>query len=279
VNLTRTKIVATVGPASGSPEMIRQLIAAGVDVFRLNFSHGDHAAHEGYIRAIRAAAAEAGAPIAVMQDLQGPRIRTGALRGHEPVDLKEGSEVVLRPGAFEGDARTVSVNYERLAADVKPGDTILLSDGLLELRVTATDGAEARCRVEAGGALGEHKGINLPGVNLSITSPTEKDIDDLRFGIEHDVDFVALSFVRTADDVAHTKPEPELYLSALAAMGLGPDEAIALEDSVHGVLAAKRAGLFCVAVPNPLTRELKLDHERVWASYGKRWEAAKSPRS
>jgi len=242
VDLTRTKIVATVGPASGSPEMIRQLIGAGVDVFRLNFSHGDHAAHEAYIRAIRAAAVEADAPIAIMQDLQGPRIRTGALRGHEPVELEEGSEVALRPGAFEGDARTIAVNYEGLVADVKAGDTILLSDGLLELRVTSTDGAEARCRVKTGGRLGERKGINLPGVNLSITSPTEKDLDDLRFGMEHGVDLVALSFVHTADDVLRLKQA----LRDHASSGIGqPDIPVIVKierpeavENLHAILRA-----------------------------------------
>jgi pyruvate kinase len=206
---TRTKIVATVGPASGSPETIQQMVSAGVDVFRLNLSHGDHQTHRRYVEAVRQAAAQADAPVAVMADLQGPRLRTGTLRGHKPVVLREGSDVVLRAGDFEGDGRSIAVNYRGLAADVKPGDRVLLSDGLIELSVTATDGTEARCRVEVGGELGERKGINLPGVGLGITSPTEKDLDDLRFALECGVDLVALSFVRTADDVARLKQAME----------------------------------------------------------------------
>ncbi len=206
---TRTKIVATVGPASGTLETIRRMVEAGVDVFRLNFSHGDHRSHAGYVDAIREAAAEADSPVAIMQDLQGPRIRTGRLRGNGPVELQEGAEVVLRAGDFEGEAGTVPVNYERLAADVSPGDSILLSDGLIELTVLATDGADARCKVTFGGQLGQHKGINLPGVDLSISAPTEKDIRDLRFGLGLGVDFVALSFVRTADEVRRLKQEIE----------------------------------------------------------------------
>ena len=204
---TRTKIVATLGPACGSPEMVHRLMKAGVDVFRLNFSHGDRRTHEGYIRHVRVAADECDANVAVIQDLQGPRIRTGRLRGHEPVRLNEGDEVVLRPGDFEGDARTIPINYDRMAADVSPGDSVLLSDGLIELEVLAADGREACCAVRTCGTLGERKGVNLPGVELSIASPTERDLADLRFGVEHGVDYVALSFVACAADVVRLKKE------------------------------------------------------------------------
>jgi len=204
---TRTKIVATVGPASGSPELIRRLVDAGVDVFRLNFSHGDHETHADYVRAIRQAAADAESPIAILQDLQGPRIRTGALWGNQPVELAAGAEVVLRAGDFKGDAGTICVNYEHLAADVSPGDSILLSDGVIELSVIESDGRAVRCRVVVGGALSSHQGINLPGVKLSISAPTPKDIEDLRFGMEHAVDYVALSFVQCADDVVRLKEQ------------------------------------------------------------------------
>ena len=204
---TRTKIVATIGPATGSPEGIRRLVEAGVDVFRLNFSHGTHEAHAGYIESVRQAAESAGAPVAVMQDLQGPRIRTGTLRGHEPVELRAGDDVTLRSGNFEGDRETIAVSYEGLAADVKPGDHVLLADGLLELEVIATDATEARCTVRLGGRLGEHKGINLPGVDLGISAPTQKDVEDLRFGLEQGVDYVAMSFVQSAEDVTRLKDE------------------------------------------------------------------------
>lgn len=210
---TRTKIVATVGPASGSPDLIRRLIEAGVDVFRLNFSHGDHESHARYIETIRALAAEAERPVAIMQDLQGPRIRTGALPGGQAVELTPGDEVRLRAGDFEPpppgreDTQTIPVNYERLATDVNAGDVILLSDGLIELKVLDTDGAEARCRVTVGGRLAQNQGVNLPGVKLSISAPTDKDLEDLRFGVEHEVDWVALSFVQTAGDMLRLKEE------------------------------------------------------------------------
>jgi pyruvate kinase len=204
---TRTKIVVTLGPASERPDTLRRLIEAGVDVFRLNFSHGDHDSHANYIRLIRQAAAASPWPVAVMQDLQGPRIRTGALRSHQPVLLEQGADVVLRPGDFEGDAHELAVTYERLPADVRPGSRILLKDGLIELEVLSTDGHQARCRVAVGGWLLEHQGMNLPGVELSIPSPTPKDIEDLRFGLEQQVDYVAMSFVRAGDDVRRLKDE------------------------------------------------------------------------
>jgi pyruvate kinase len=202
---TRTKIVATVGPASGTEEMIARLIRAGVDVFRLNFSHGSRDAHGEFIRLIRAAAAEDGRAVAVMQDLQGPRIRTGRLAGHDPVRLMEDAVVVLCAGDFEGTAERVAVNYADLATDVRPGEDILLCDGMIELEVMETDGTEVRCRVVTGGWLGERKGINLPGSGLSISAPTAKDIEDLHFGMDQGVDFVALSFVRRGEDIARLK--------------------------------------------------------------------------
>ena len=198
---TRTKIVATLGPASGSPDMVHRLIRAGVDVFRLNFSHGDDETHAEYIANVREAAAEFDHPVAVLQDLQGPRIRTGALQGGGPVSLEENAEVTLRYGDFEGDAQTVPVNYRHLAEDVEAGDHIMLSDGLIELEVRETREQEVRCRVLVGAELGENQGINLPGVRLSISSPTPRDLEDLEFGLEHGVDMVALSFVQSAGDV------------------------------------------------------------------------------
>ncbi len=202
---TRTKIVATLGPASSAPDTIRRLVKAGVDVFRLNFSHGTRDEHAEYVRDIRQAADELQTPVGIMQDLQGPRIRTGPLENSRPVDLKEGHELRLVPGSFGGNAQKVSVSYQELAQDVEPGDTILLKDGMIELEVTATDGRETTCRVVVGGELDEHQGINLPGVKLSITSPTEKDLDDVRFGIDLGVDFIALSFVRAAGDILRLK--------------------------------------------------------------------------
>lgn len=202
---TRTKIVATLGPATDSEDAVRGLVSAGVDVFRLNFSHGDHGSHGDLIDIIRRVSRDADDPVAILQDLQGPRIRTGALKDGGPVVLEEGAEVVLRYGDFAGDARTVPVQYEHLADDVGPGDHIMLRDGTIELVVSEVSGSEVRCKVLTAGELDEHQGINLPGVRLSISAPTDKDIDDLRFGMDRGVDYVALSFVQTGEDVRRLK--------------------------------------------------------------------------
>ena len=203
----RTKIVATVGPACEAREDLDELVRAGVDVFRLNFSHGTHEEHERALTNAREAARDAGRPVAVMQDLQGPRLRTGSLKDSSGVELKEGDELTIIPGEFEGTAETVSTTYKELPRDVSPGQSILLGDGMIELDVEDVSGDEVRCRVRFGGMLGEHEGMNLPGVKLSISSPTEKDLRDLQFAVEHDVDYVALSFVQSADDVARLKEE------------------------------------------------------------------------
>jgi len=185
--------------------MIRKLISAGVDVFRLNFSHGDHAAHESAIRAIRSASAEVPRPVAILLDLQGPRIRTGQLTGHAPVMLAEGAEVILRYGSFAGDGSVIPVNYEHFADDLAPGDSVLIADGMIALTVLSSAGGQVRCRVVTGGMLGERKGINLPSARLSISSPTAKDLEDLRFGVARGIDYVALSFVEKADDIRSLK--------------------------------------------------------------------------
>ena len=243
---TRTKIVATVGPASGTPEGIRALIRAGVDVFRLNFSHGDHEEHAGYIRIIREAAQETGQPVGIMQDLQGPRIRTGLLRGHKPVMLKEGAEVTVRGGApegaagdFDGDAAEFAVTYDGLHSDVKPGGSILLADGMIELVVLKVEGASVRCRVKTGGELGEHKGVNLPGIKLHIAVPTAKDVEDLHFGMDQRVDFVALSFVCSAADVVRLKKEMRSYGGPDAELPVIPKiERPEALDNLEEILAA-----------------------------------------
>lgn len=196
-----TRIVATLGPASSSPAVLEELLAAGVDVFRLNFSHGSHAEHAERIDAVRRASAVVGRPVAILQDLSGPKIRTGRLAGGRAIELKTGETLVLAVGDFEGGPGRVPLAYEPLAACVRPGDRLLLDDGALELRIESTDGREVVTTVIAGGLLGERKGINAPGVALPASGVTEKDIDDLRFGLEAGVDFVALSFVRSPDDL------------------------------------------------------------------------------
>lgn len=203
--MRRTKIVATLGPASNRPEQIAQLIAAGMDVARLNFSHGTQADHAEILRRVRQASADAGRPVAVLQDLQGPKIRTGALAGGEPVELVAGQAFTITTRTLVGDAARVSTTYQELPHDVRPGDRILLSDGLIELQVRGSDAVEVQTEVVHGGALREHQGINLPGVRVSAPAVTEKDIADLHFGLAQEVDYVAISFVRAASDVQQVK--------------------------------------------------------------------------
>jgi pyruvate kinase len=198
--MTQTKIVATVGPASSSPEVLRRLIEAGVDVVRLNFSHGDHETHRGVIEAVRRIAAERRRSVALLQDLCGPKIRTGRVAGGG-VELPDGAPLVITTESVEGTAERISTTYAALPGDVSPGDTILLDDGSLELVVEGVAGEEVRTRVVHGGRLRSNKGMNLPGVKLSTPALTDKDRNDLRFGVEQGVDYVALSFVRSARDV------------------------------------------------------------------------------
>ncbi|MBI4493642.1 MAG: pyruvate kinase [Chloroflexi bacterium] len=197
----RAKIVATLGPATDSAERIEALLRAGVDVVRVNFSHGTHDDHGRRIALVRALARELDRPVAVLQDLQGPKIRTGALAGGGPLALVPGQELTITTQPVAGDATRVSTSYQPLPGEVRPGDPILLDDGRLRLRVLAAGGTEVRTQVEVGGVLGEHKGINLPGVPISAPALTEKDQDDLAFGLAQQVDYVALSFVRRAQDM------------------------------------------------------------------------------
>ena len=198
--MRRTKIVATLGPATSSPEAIAELIAAGVDVVRLNFSHGTHEGHRVVYERVRAAAARANRVIAIMQDLSGPKIRTSALEGGGPLQLVPGDELQIAAGDGMGTKGRIFTPYAELVHSARPGDRLLLDDGRIELRVTAA-GAQLTTVVVSGGPLGEKKGINAPGVALPASAITAKDADDLRFGLELGVDYVALSFVQTADDV------------------------------------------------------------------------------
>ena len=203
--MRRTKIVATLGPATSTPERIAGLIRAGMNVARLNFSHGTHAEHAARIAMVRRAAAEAGRHVAILQDLQGPKIRTGPLENGQPVELVAGQRFVITTEPIVGDAHRVSTTYRALPLDVRPRDRILLSDGLIELVVTGHTDTEVETEVVHGGRLREHQGINLPGVRVSAPAATEKDLADLAFGLEQGVDYVALSFVRRASDVREVK--------------------------------------------------------------------------
>ena len=212
--LLRTKIVCTIGPASREPEMLADLIEAGMDVARLNFSHGEQAFHAETIARIRAASAAAGKPVAILGDLQGPKLRVGVMQ-EGGVPLAEGETLVLTTEHITGGPGRVPVQYELLPEVVEPGDRILIDDGLLELIVTAVAGPEITTRVVTGGILNSNKGLNLPRAALSIPAITEKDREDLAFAIEQGLDWIALSFVRTAEEVLDLKG----YIRTLSAFG------------------------------------------------------------
>ncbi|MBV9479327.1 MAG: pyruvate kinase [Acidobacteria bacterium] len=199
--IRRAKIVCTIGPASNTEGAMRDLMRLGMDVARLNFSHGTHAQHARHIARLRRVARREERTICVLGDLQGPKIRTGRLKGHAPIRLTTGSRIRLTPREVAGTEEVISTSFPGLTGEVEPGSKILLSDGLIELRVSRIQGDDVECEVITGGLLGEQQGMNLPGALVSLPSLTDKDRADLQFGIKHGVDLVALSFVRSAADV------------------------------------------------------------------------------
>lgn len=197
----RTKIVATIGPASSSPEMIRKMILAGMDVARLNFSHGKYEDHAQVIHHLREISEQLDKPVTILQDLQGPKIRVGELPGGT-LSIEEGGLVTLVPDKdYQGQTGVIPIDYSHLAEEARPGMQVLLADGLFELEVTAIETNNVVCRVVEGGCLSSRKGVNFPNLNLQLPSLTEKDIADLHFGLEQGIDWVSLSFVRSAEDV------------------------------------------------------------------------------
>jgi pyruvate kinase len=253
--MRRTKIVCTIGPASSSEERLEQLMQAGMNVARLNFSHGTQEEHAEVIKRIRVLSARLGCAVAILQDLQGPKIRVGSLQGGKPITLVDDTWVTITTRPVAGDAQTIPTTYRQLPQDVRPGDRILLDDGLMELRVGETGETDIRCLVTHGGLLKEHKGINLPGVAVSAPALTEKDRADMRFGIEHGVDYIALSFVRKAEDVREARRLMRQYQEELGVSGkhsqtdiplivkLEKPEAVArldeILDVVDGVMIAR----------------------------------------
>lgn len=201
----RAKIICTIGPSCSTEAQLRELITLGMDVARLNFSHGSHENHARTIECLRRAAAAEGRSVCILQDLQGPKIRTGNLQGHQPIALKTGGQVTITTRDVEGTPELISTIFKGLPREVKAGSRVLLSDGKIELRVRDVHGENIHCDVLNGGILGEHQGINLPGAALSIPALTEKDRKDLEFGLDHGVDAIALSFVRSATDVIEAK--------------------------------------------------------------------------
>ena len=205
--MRRTKIVCTLGPASSSRAELDRLVAAGMDVARVNFSHGTHAEHAEVIRLIREGEARWGRPIAILQDLQGPKIRLGTFgpAGGARVDLEPGQIFTLCAKPVVGTAERASLNHPEYLTNVHPGDQIWMDDGMVQLRVEEASPEEVRCRVVVGGRLSDHKGISLPRVPLPVSCLTDKDREDLRFGLAHGVDFVAVSFVRSEADIAEVR--------------------------------------------------------------------------
>ena len=212
----RTKIVCTMGPAVSGKEKVKELIECGMDVARLNFSHGTHKQKDEIIEDVRAAAKEAGKTVAILQDLQGPKLRVGEMRGGKPVVLEDNSTLVICSEPIFGTAERVFVDYPKLAEEVEVGSPILLADGSITLKVLAADKAsgEITCKVIHGGELYPRKGVNLPGVKLSISSLTKKDREDLAYGVKSGVDWIALSFVRSAADIEELRSlVDEIYAS------------------------------------------------------------------
>jgi pyruvate kinase len=208
--MRKTKIVCTIGPSSESLDMLKKLISAGLNVARLNFSHGDFEEHGNRIINIRRACKELNSTVAILLDTKGPEIRLGKLK-EEPVELVQGEHIVLTTEEMLGDAKRVSITYKNLPNDVHIGSTILIDDGLIGLKVVDIRGSEIQCRIINGGQIKSKKGVNVPGVRISLPGITEKDRNDIIFGIEQGIDFIAASFVRKASDVLEIRELLERY--------------------------------------------------------------------
>ncbi len=239
----RTKILATIGPASESEEVIRQLVEAGANVFRLNMSHGDHEGHRKVYKRIRKIADELQQPVAVLADLCGPKIRTGKFRDGQIV-LEKGDKVVVTTRDVVGEDKLIPSQYEALSKDVVKGSRILLSDGEMEFRVDKVEDTEIQCSVVYGGVLKNHKGINLPGVEVSAPSLTEKDVRDAEFSLSLGVDFLALSFVRSASDIQDLKKiirksGNETSVIAKIEKPEALEQAVEILDAADGIMVAR----------------------------------------
>jgi pyruvate kinase len=268
--MRRAKIVCTIGPACDSEEMIRELMRTGMDVARLNFSHGSHAEHAGRIERLRSAAHHLNRTICILQDLQGPKIRTGRLKDGEAVLLETGAVLTITSRKVAGTSKLISTDFAGLAREVEPGARVLLSDGRIELRVRTVHGDDVECEVVNGGRLGEQQGINLPGAAVAIPSLTEKDKLDLEFGLKHGVDVLALSFVRSADDIREAKILMRKFGKSVPIIAkLEKPQAIErLEDimeATNGVMVAR--GDLGVELPPervPVIQKLVIQRAGVW---------------
>lgn len=264
----KTKIVCTIGPASESPAILAQMIRAGMNVARLNFSHGDFASHQRVIENIRAAARQVGRPVAILADLPGPKIRIGQL-SREPIELRPGDPFSLTTEDIPGDARGASVRWARLPQVVRPGHTLFLNDGIIQLEVEKVEGNQVRCRVLAGGELRSRKGLNLPGIDLGIAAFTDHDRACLAFALGKGVDAVGQSFVESAADIAAVRHAVQAlggdtFLIAKIERARALDQLEAILQAADGIMIAR--GDLGVEVPieriavvqKRLTREANL---------------------
>src|ERR671921_2671770 len=232
----RAKIVCTLGPATGTQENITALVEAGMDVARLNFSHGAYADHEKWYGMVREASDRTGHAVAVLADLQGPKIRLGTFAGG-PVTWTTGSQICITVDEVEGTATRVSTTYKGLASDVRVGDRVLVDDGKLALTVVAVEGPDVVCVVVEGGEVSNNKGLSLPGVNVSVPALSDKDEQDLRFALRLGADYIALSFVRSPDDaelVRDIMRQEDIYVPVIAKLEK-PEAVERLEENVHTV--------------------------------------------
>jgi len=240
----KTKIICTIGPSSEKPEILHRMIQSGMDVARINFSHGDTEEHLAYLKAVREAAAVSGRPLAILGDLQGPKIRVGVIGGSGKIDLVPGARFTISPSVEIGNPERVGTSYEHLAGDLSCGDAVLLDDGLLKLIVEKIEGRDVHCRVEVGGVLSSHKGLNLPGVKINLPALTAKDKVDLAFMIEHGFDFAALSFVQSAEDIRLMKESigqtgGEIKIVAKIEKPQALDHLTEILSEVNGVMVAR----------------------------------------
>ncbi len=241
--MRRTKIVCTIGPATSSPEALRQLLLAGMNVARLNFSHGKQAQHAEVVASLRALAEEMQQPLAILQDLSGPKVRVGNVAG-DGVILTPGSEITLTMDDVPGDEHEINLPVPEIFEAVVPGTHLMLDDGLLELRVKSKRAGRLVCEVVVGGRLTSHKGVNVPNVSLPIAAVTDKDLEDLKFGIAQKVDYVAASFVRSASDIAVLRGVCEAARAKIPIIAkIEKHEAVSAIDSimeaVDGIMVAR----------------------------------------
>ncbi|MEN9751668.1 MAG: Pyruvate kinase [Actinomycetota bacterium] len=268
--MRRAKIVATLGPATASYDNIRAIIEAGVDVCRMNLSHGTYDVHEEVYRNVRAAAADAGRSVAVLVDLQGPKIRLGKFEGG-PYDLAEGDTLTITIEDIVGTKELSSTTYKGLPGDVKPGDPLLIDDGKVALRVVSTDGTRVVTKVEVAGPISNNKGINLPGVAVNVPAMSDKDEADLRWGLRLGADFIALSFVRDAADInrVHEIMDEEGVRLPVIAKVEKPQAVDNLEeivDAFDGIMVAR--GDLGVELPLeavPIVQKRAVELARRWA--------------